>query len=69
MVRLQAAPASEVALRRATFLISVRKVDTKESSECSPVAQSVERTAVNRQVAGSNPARGANSKTECDAFR
>src|SRR5579871_149909 len=26
---------------------------------CSPVAQSVERTAVNRQVAGSNPARGA----------
>src|SRR5712692_1285608 len=44
---------------RATFLISVRKVDSKESSKCSPVAQSVERTAVNRQVAGSNPARGA----------
>ena len=26
----------------------------------SPVAQSVEQTAVNRRVAGSNPARGAN---------
>ncbi len=45
------------------YLISRRKADSKISSGCpsicSPVAQLVERTAVNRQVAGSNPARGA----------
>src|SRR5216683_2064535 len=54
-----AGPCGRLLYGRATFLISVRKVDSKESSKCSPVAQSVERTAVNRQVAGSNPARGA----------
>jgi hypothetical protein len=44
-----------------TCLISCRHAVTKigPARTCSPVAQSVERTAVNRQVAGSNPARGA----------
>ena len=45
------------------YLISPMKADTKNNSGCllicSPVAQSVDQTADNRRVDGSNPARGA----------
>jgi hypothetical protein len=56
-------PAARIDVRRGssrlTDLISRFGAVTKEELRRSPVAQLVERTAVNRQVAGSNPARGA----------
>ena len=38
---------------------SINKSSDKKNVSCSPVAQLVEQTAVNRSVAGSSPARGA----------